>query len=192
MREQFQCCLGGPWKTAGVDTQYKLLEYEDQVVLAFDGSSSFQDWRDNAAFPVRPYRDMPEGWFAHGGFVRAWKRAEDHIAEEVIRMLQGRRLEINGYSHGGGLAILAHEYFVYHGFYPTTLAFAPPRIIWLPTKEVSARFRNLTVVRNRGDIVTHLPPWLIGYRHVGTLKEIGEPRIIGIRPHYPEEYLKYL
>ena len=40
-------------------------------------------------------------------------------------------------------------------------------------KGVQNRWRNFTVVRNIDDLVTHLPPASMGYRHIGKLLEIG-------------------
>jgi hypothetical protein len=192
MKHLFDQCLGGPWKTAGIDTQYKIIEGENEITLAFEGSSSFQDWRDNFAIPVRPYRAMPIGWLAHGGFVRAWKRAEDQISSELRAVIQSRRLRITGYSHGSALAILAHEYFTFHGFRPETIAFASPRVLWLPPKRIKERFKKLTLVMCRGDIVTHLPPQLLGYRSIGNTIRIGPWRIISHFAHYPKAYISAL
>jgi hypothetical protein len=188
LRKLFSITNSGPWNTAGNDTQYKVAVECKRIILAFAPSSSKQDWIDNFAFPVRPYRDMPYGWLAHGGFVRAWKAARDAIVADVMSILGDNQLVITGYSHGGALATLAHENFVFHGLIPMTVIFGSPRVLWMPPKALRHRFRDVTVIRNRGDIVTHLPPWLFGYQHVGEIVKIGKPRMIGVRPHYPVEY----
>ena len=53
--------------------------------------------------------------------------------------------------------------------------FGAPRVIFgaLPP-QVAKRWEGFTVIRNIDDIVTHLPPASLGYRHVGELLEIGE------------------
>jgi hypothetical protein len=184
----FQLCNTGPWITAGKDTQYKVVEDGDTVILAFEPSSSSQDWKDNFSFPVRPYRDMPVGWLAHGGFVRAWKAAKDQIVADVIPLLEGRALRITGYSHGGALAVLAHEWFNYNDRNPTTVTFGAPRVLWMPPKRILGRFENLITIRNRGDVVTHLPPWMMGFKHAGDLTRIGKRWWPSIKAHYPSEY----
>jgi hypothetical protein len=47
------------------------------------------------------------------------------------------------------------------------------------------------VIRNGHDIVTHLPPVLFGFRHLGRVFKIGNS-IGSIKDHYPEEYLHAL
>jgi len=188
----FQSCLEGPWKTAGIDTQYKIADSGTHRLLSFQGSSSGQDWKDNFAFPVKPYRFQSIPWLAHGGFVRAWKAAEDQVLSDVRKDLSDRFLLIAGYSHGGAIGVLAHEDCGYNGFDPHTDAFGSPRILWLPGQEIRQRFTNLTVHRCRGDIVGHIPPALMGYSHVGRLEKIGPNRIISHKPHYAECYIDAL
>jgi hypothetical protein len=45
-----------------------------------------------------------------------------------------------------------------------------------------------TFHRTRGDIVGHLPPFLLGYIHVGKLDRIGTSRLISHKPHYADCY----
>ena len=53
--------------------------------------------------------------------------------------------------------------------------FGCPRVLWgSKTKEIINRWEKFTVVRNIDDIVTHLPPKILGYFHVGNLLEIGK------------------
>lgn len=184
----FNLCNARPWKTAGLDTQYKVIADEGTVILAFAPSSSSQDWKDNFNFPVRPYRNMPVGWLAHGGIVRAWKAAKDQIVADVASRLEGKKLWITGYSHGGALAVLAHEWFSYNGHNPTTVTFGAPRVLWMPPKRILERFENLITIRNRGDVVTHLPPWMMGFKHVGASTRIGKRWWPSIKAHYPSEY----
>ena len=45
------------------------------------------------------------------------------------------------------------------------------------------------VIRNGRDIVTHVPPGLLWFRHVGTLLEIGRGKgYNAVESHYPENY----
>ena len=54
-------------------------------------------------------------------------------------------------------------------------------------------WKNFYVVRNLDDIVTHLPPYITGYRHVGNLVEIGRMgNYSGIEAHMAENYLSEL
>jgi len=188
----FESTLHGPWKTAGKDTQYKITDSKSHRLLSFEGSVSAQDWRDNFAFPVKPYRFQSIPWLAHGGFVRAWKAAQDQIMTEIHKDLNDRLLLIAGYSHGGAIAVLGHEDCFYNGLDPDTDIFGSPRVLWLPGQEIRKRFDKLTAHRTKGDVVGHLPPFLLGYTHVGKLNRIGSSRLISHKPHFAECYTEAL
>ncbi len=170
----------------------------ETLYLFFEKSNGATDWRNNFDFPAKPYRDMDGGlWFVHRGFLRVFKTVEPLIASAVA---DGRvkKIVIAGYSHGAALALLCHEYCVYHrpdlagrivGY-----GFGCPRVVWgFLRKRVKARFKNFTVVKNCRDVVTHLPPRLFGYRHVGSILHIGRQRALGgVDSHRAEHYLEEL
>ena len=91
------------------------------------------------------------------------------------------RIVVVGYSHGGALAALCHECVWYNredlreGDALLGFGFEAPRIYagWRMPKALKERWKNFTVYRNKNDIVTHLPPVLFGFRHVGKMKKIG-------------------
>ena len=57
------------------------------------------------------------------------------------------------------------------------------------SKEAKARFRQFTYITNRGDIVTHLPFRLFGYRHVKKQQKIGKRgKYSSVDAHRPENY----
>lgn len=169
----------------------------ETLYLFFEKSNGATDWKNNLDFPAKPYREMCGLWFAHRGFLRVFKTIEPHIAPLV--MDEGvRRIVISGYSHGAALALLAHEYCVFHrpelksavqGF-----GFGCPRVVWgFAGRGVKARFRGFTVVKNCRDLITRLPPWLFGYRHVGNILHIGRDlRLGGVNSHRAERYLEAL
>lgn len=192
MRDLLIKTLRGPWSTAGDNTQYRVEVIDDTVYLLFQGSSQDQDWKYNFDFPATAYKDQPVPWKAHRGFVNAWQVAQDQIMMDVAKVKGRRKLIIAGYSHGGALAILAHEDLFYHNADPETYTFGAPRVLWLPKKKIRERFENLTNIVNRGDIVTHVPPYLIGYRHVGKIHRIGQHRMVSHRPHYQDQYKESL
>jgi len=193
MLDLFKRTLRGPWKTAGIETQYKIMETKDILYLCFQGSVEKEDWRFNFTFPVRVYKFGGVKWLAHGGIVKLWKAARKQIIADVLMKLGERKLVIVGYSHGAMLTVLAHEQFKrYMGLNVESYAFAPARVMWMPSRMVRGWFDGLTTVMCRGDIVTHLPPWTWGYSHVGRLVRLGKRRIIGVKPHLPESIEKAL
>ncbi len=169
----------------------------ETLCLFFEKSNGATDWKNNLDFPAKPYREMEGLWFVHRGFLRVFKSIEPHIAPFV--MDRGvRRIVISGYSHGAALALLAQEYCVFHR--PDLIGriegygFGCPRVVWgWMSRKVKARFRGFTVVRNCRDIVTHLPPKLLGYRHMGNILHIGRGMKYGrVDSHRAENYLREL
>jgi hypothetical protein len=185
---------GVQWREAGNKTHYGIMTQDNVLYLVFEGSVQPEDWRYNFRFWVKPYKRMQHTWYAHAGFVEAWKLAHDQIHKDVTDLLFMSKLDtivITGYSHGAALATLAHEYFAYHGYNVKTVAFAGPRVMWFPTRAVLSRLADFRMVGLHGDIVTYAPPALFGYRHVN-LQRIGEKRLISHLNHYPLEYMKII
>jgi len=71
--------------------------------------------------------------------------------------------------------------------------FGCPRVIWGRVPRERARWRNFYVIRNYDDIVTHLPPRALGFRHVGKLITVGYAgRYSRVDAHRAENYLREL
>ena len=190
MIKLFNLTQSGPWQTAGIDTDYKIVLDGECLYLVFEGSAEPSDWKANFDFfpkPVKPYKNMAKTWYAHGGFVKRWKAAEDQITSEVLSAIGDRQLVIVGYSHGAGLAALAHEWFEFYGHEPLGYGFGGPRVLWISGKMIRNRMWYFKAICNRGDIVTHLPFFIFGYMHNRKLK-IGKQRLIGIDAHRPKSY----
>ena len=169
----------------------------DCLYLYFEKSNGATDWKNNLDFPAKPYHEMQNTWFVHRGFLRVFKTIKPYIAPYVADK-NINRIVISGYSHGAALALLAHEYSVFNrpdiagdisGY-----GFGCPRVVWGKTsKSLQARLANFTVIRNCRDIVTHLPPTMLGYRHVGKMLHIGiDKHYNGIDSHRAENYLSSL
>lgn len=162
-----------------------------RLTILFEGSNGREDWKHNFNFPAKPYHEMRDIWFVHRGFLKVFRSIEPRLAP-LIGDGKVREIVIAGYSHGAALALLCHEYALFHrpdlagaikGY-----GFGCPRVVWLrPNRRVRARFKDFTVIRNGCDLVTRLPPALFGFRHVGKLLRLcggGGP----IRAHDPERY----
>lgn len=188
-----------------LNTEYIHLEQEtasywvgkvgDTLIIRFEWSNGKTDWRNNLDFPAKPYRDMGNKWYAHRGFLKVWKVIEPHLVD-AIRDPDIRVIEIAGYSHGAAIALLCHEYCKFNrpDCMVTGYGFGAPRVVWgFMRKAVRERFEGFVVVRNKRDIVTHVPPVLFGYRHPSAILKLndGVP-INSIDAHRPEEYTKAL
>lgn len=162
------------------------------LYLYFEGSNGALDWKNNLDFPIKAYK----GLFVHRGFLRVWKSLIPYI-EKLISDTSLDKIIITGYSHGGALACLCCE----HAWYNRqdlrrsieAYGFGSPRVMWGILGNNRHRWDNFYVIRNINDIVTHLPPALFGYRHVGTLIKVGERKNYSmIDAHRQENILKEL
>jgi predicted lipase len=164
--------------------------------IFFEMSDGADDWINNFRFfavPCKPYKDMEKLWFAHRGFLKVWKAIEPHIASE-IRAADVEKIEIVGYSHGAALAVLCTEYCAYNrpDIEVEGAGFGAPRVFWgIVPGEVKERLKNFKIVRNGADIVTHVPPRIFGFRHIGEMVKIGDSKR-PFRAHFPEEYFSNL
>ena len=162
------------------DASFVTFKEGKKLYIYFEWSNGVKDWINNFRFlalPIRPYKGMKSGvWFCHRGFQKVWKSIEPHLVE-AIRDTSVEEIEIVGYSHGAAIAQLCYEYVKYHrqDVTVTGVGFGSPRVVWgIISKTAKARFEGFTVIRNSKDIVTHLPPVVFGYRHIGKVIKIGK------------------
>jgi len=193
--ELFERCLYIPYFQTGKSANYATETKENVLYLYFEKSDGENDWKINFDFPAVPYRRSGKTvWFAHRGFFNVWKEIEQKVAREILsKRLKG--ITCVGYSHGAAIAVLCFEYAWFnrpdlrkniYGY-----GFGCPRVIWgeIPDN----RWDNFTVIRNIDDSVTHLPPAVLGYKHVGKMLEIGEKeRYTPIDAHRSENILTEL
>lgn len=197
LESYFRACLNADYRQGENGASWAVERDGDRLFLLFEHSNGMTDWLNNLDFHAVPYRDMNPVWQCHGGFLRAWRGAKPAV-EAALSGQACRSVAVIGYSHGAALAVLCHEWVWYrypqlrerlHGF-----GFGCPRVLYgCAPPAVAARWRSFFVVRNEDDLVTHLPPRLLGYCHAGNLVTIGEAgRYSGIDAHRPESYLAEL
>lgn len=196
MRKMFERVLKADYTQLEEESaSFSVRRCRENLLILFEWSNGETDWKNNFDFPAQPYRDMADKWYCHRGFLRVWKAIEPHLAEAIMNP-DIKRIIIAGYSHGGAVAALCHEYCRFHrpDCQVRGYGFAAPRVVWGRMSDtVKARFDGFTVIRNKGDIVTHLPPVLFGFRHAGWLTTIGKVgRYSPIKAHYAESYIKEL
>lgn len=169
----FERCISIDYTNIVGDGSFAYEKIGDTLYIYFEGSNGVIDWQNNLNFPAKAYK----GVFVHRGFLQVWKSLLPYM-EDIISHTSPEKIVITGYSHGGALATLCHEHIWYnYPFFRHALkgyGFGSPRVIWGFTGKLSQRWESFTVIRNIDDIVTHLPPKLLGYRHVGNLIEIGK------------------
>lgn len=196
LRQMFESCLSRNYRTVENGASYDVDIADGTLSLYFEASNGEDDWSNNLNFRIQPYDDMHPVWYCHAGFLKVFKSVLPYLLP-YIQAPDIRRVAIVGYSHGGALAILCHEAIRYHR--PDldrlkSFAFGAPRVLYgVPPTSVRNRFRDLYLIQNRGDIVTHAPPAFLGFRHVGNIIRIGKSgRYSPIDAHRPENYLASL
>lgn len=182
---------------SGSEASFFFEKRGDFLYIFFEHSNGIVDWKNNFDFPAKPYRDMENRWYVHRGFLRVWKSAKEYLKDQIFN--KGiKRIIIVGYSHGAALALLCHEFCVFNrpdiadkifGY-----GFGCPRVVFgCLRRNICERFKHFYVIRNCRDIVTHLPPSILGFRHVGNIIHIGKKAKYGpIDSHRPENYIEQL
>ena len=169
---EYDFAVNGPWiRNSRTDTEYKI-EVDKYVRVAFKGSTSKMDWRQNFKFWKAPYKNMMDKWYAHAGFVEKWKSIEDQVMAELVKT-EGP-IRVYGFSQGGAIAVLAHECIRYHmpDRLIVTKTWGAPRVVAFGGR-IKSRFEGIVQIQHKGDIIPHLPPWLFGYSHVGVQEKVG-------------------
>ena len=197
LSELFTRCLTRSYTRIGDSVDYAVETEGDRLYVYFAASDGEADWQKNFAFPPSPYRDASGTRMVHRGFLTAWLQAEPYVLPSILDPSVREAVTV-GYSHGAALAALCHEklYCLRPDLRATLLGygFAAPRVMWGCFDK--RRWEGFTVIRNLDDLITHLPPSIFGYRHVGRMLEIGEKGRYGrLEAHRPEsmteELLRY-
>lgn len=193
----FENCIKANYVHVENAGDYALKREGDVLYVYLEHSDGTEDWINNFDFSAHGYKRKGEKvWYAHRGFLRVWSSIEKYIVE-AIADTGIKQITVVGYSHGGGLAVLCHEYVYYNR--PDLRAslfgygFGAPRVIWNPDGEIKKRLEHFTVVRNYDDAVTYLPPEVMGYKHVGRIFDISPKGSYSpIDAHREENILKEL
>ena len=198
LTELFTACLSASYVQVENDGSYATKKIGNTLYIYFEGSNGAVDWKNNFDFPAKPYKRMNKTvWFAHRGFLKVFKSIEPYITEAMLDKSVENIITV-GFSHGAALAVLCHEFIWYNredlrekilGY-----AFGCPRVIWgFKNRELMSRWERFTVIRNLDDVVTHAPPAIFGYHHVGSMLEIGEDgKYSSVDAHRPESYIAEL
>jgi len=208
------CAYDIKYKSIGNHVNYAFLEEDDTLYIFFQGSVETIDWFRNFFFfktKKKPYKEMQISYKVHRGFLEAWKEVEDLIINKICEdddkgNHRWKEINVVGYSHGGALAAFCHECVWYwrpdlrennlHGY-----GFEAPRIYgcYHVKKELKERWKNFLVIRTNNDLVTHCPPFILGYTHVGNMLKIkGDTSLVDnkqpkcIKSHYPQVVLDAL
>lgn len=193
----FTKCLTRRYENTAGEVSYAIELDGKTAFVYFEASRGSMDWRRNLSFPARAYGPRIGGGYAHQGFLSAWRAVRPTVIERLTAAAPTAIVTV-GYSHGAAIAALCHEYLYSRRTVPHAslygYGFSSPRVLWGRVDQT--RWWGFTVIRNLDDLVTHLPPKVLGFCHVGRLLEIGERGRYGrLEAHTPEamqrELLRY-
>ena len=185
------CAYDIHYQQAGDSVNYAFVEDKNTLYIYFEGSNSITDWVRNFLFTKKVFDEFK----VHRGFLAAYLEVRNIILDKAYSK-QWKKIIVVGYSHGGALCQLALEDLVYH--FPQMqdnifgYAFESPRCV-KAKKKYRSRWKNLTVIRDGNDLVTHCPPKIFGYNDLGTMLKIkGDVKLVQnkclkcIKYHYPQ------
>lgn len=162
------------YDVTGLDVNYKIIYVAEEhtVYLLFQGTSSKTDVKIDLDFPVKVYKRQYSCIKAHGGFVKAWKSANDVIIRELTDMcnLYNAKAVIAGHSLGGDMTILAAEdYFFRTGRKADVITFGCPNVLFgKESKEyVKSCCNNIYQYAQYNDMIPTIP---IGYTQLNKIK----------------------
>jgi len=177
--ELFLRTLNAPYNSTPNGIDYYLERKKDTLFIFFEKTDSQSDWKLNLRFLAMPYiRDGRICFFAHAGFLSAWSSVSGIIEKEIGDM-SIQKIICSGYSHGAALAMLCHEFIIHKrpdiSDNTESYGFGAPRVLWgIAAKGLKRLWERYSFIYNVDDIVTHMPPALLGYRHVGKRITVGK------------------
>ena len=197
LKSLFEMCLKAKYVHAAEGGDYAITLQGDTLYLLFEWSDGKEDWKNNFNFPAKPYKQMDSTWLCHGGFLKVWRAMRDEVEAMVAEILKDHRVKnivCVGYSHGGPLSVFATEdmeYLYGKDYEVSGYGFGAPRVLWgIVPKAVKHRLRRFTTIRNIPDLVTHVPPKVLGFRNAGTLLKVGKiGKYTPIKAHYADAYI---
>lgn len=195
--EAFDKCVHGPWKTVGLDVQYRIEREGSLTLVFFQCTKSWVDWIiDFLVFPFVLLFSF-KNTKLHTGYWAAFSSALPELSRDLNAngaFVTGARVMIFGYSYGGGVAKVLHRWLRdWFDIGVRTYTFGAPRVFWGKLSDEAIRAtRDITNFRVRGDVVTHYMPRISGYQDDGFIVEIGDPSGLSWKKHRTEEYRKNL
>lgn len=191
---EFKSCV---YEKLGEDTDTLFFKRSSgEVVIAFCGSNSKVDWKNNFHFWKKAYEDADIPFTAHSGFLKCWKKIR-HEVEDRVRAMEPVCITVTGHSYGGALAVLCSEdmKYIFPDLKVNLITFGAPRVIgWKNWDKIKGRWEGARQFRNGSDLVTCVPPFAMFFHHVVPRTCIGDKpsilRLLHVNYHAISEYQK--
>lgn len=150
------------------------LEREDATgtgFVVFRGTQTVGDWAENARFLAVPFKEVAGAPAVHLGFHRVYQLVRKSLTSQLaaLNFAAGlNRVIVTGHSLGGAVASLSALDLASHGVLPNVecCTFASPRAFFFTSKSFDNAVPKSLRVANPLDIVTQVPPVILGYVHV--------------------------
>lgn len=165
-----------PTPLEAYDTQAVIIANPDLIFVAFRGSESRTDWKNNLDFVlIQGYAGRVDEFQGrvHRGFSRALDSVWGQVRQTIDQFQnKGQTLWFTGHSLGAALATLAVSRLILAEDKPVggLYTFGSPRVgdrIFAQNFNNQFKGQSFRFV-NQTDIVTRLPPRQAGYSHAGT------------------------
>jgi len=158
------------------DTQAFVMTTDAMILVSFRGSAAPTDFMTDAAMNLIP---GPFSGDVHEGFSNALASVWDSLTAAIadFRGDKHKSLWFTGHSLGAGLATIAVARLLDMGHAVDGLyTFGQPRTGDVRFARDFNRVFKSTTFRfvNNNDVVTRIPPRVLGYRHTGTLRYFDE------------------
>lgn len=196
LKQLFISCLEAEYTHGDNSGSFAYRRDGEVLYLFFEKSNGSEDWINNLSYHSVSRGRAGDEWYCHEGFLRVFEGILPQFVD-LIKNPTTKKIVTVGYSHGAALALLCHEYvWKERGDIIEqceSYGFGCPRVIWGTVPLEGERWRSFYIIRNIDDSVTHLPPKIMGYRHVGRLLEIGRAgKYSGFDAHRAENYIREL
>jgi hypothetical protein len=155
---------------------------DDIIVIVFRGTENRLDWLTNVR---AAWVALQGGTRVHTGFFQAYWPIRDTLFAKVDRLLKAksRPVYVTGHSLGGALALMATAELANHHDASIRDSVAACYTFGCPRAGDASFDQYVKVplyrVTNGVDLVPAVPPFILGYRHVGDTRYFGA---VGVSP----------
>lgn len=154
----------------------------DLIIVVFRGTEDELDWTTNLRLA---WVTLDGGTRVHTGFFQAYWPIRERLFAEIEKLLKAkpRPVYVTGHSLGGALALMATAELANHQRRHVRDSIAACYTFGCPRAGDSSFDQYVKVplyrVTNGVDLVPAVPPWWLGFRHVGDTRYFGE---LGVAP----------
>lgn len=174
----FELIWSGDYTTTGDDVDWKIYadEYEKIIHLVYKYSDSKTDWKNNFIFRFNYYLRDNVKMLVASGWAEAYHSARgvilDALFEEFEKYDEKYKVEIDGHSYGGAVALICAEDINFtYGIKPDVVTFGAPKPFFgrKTVKYVKSCCGTIRQYIHVNDCVPLMPPFF-GYHHCNKVR----------------------